>query len=251
MLRIAHDYDRAWNDSLDDWQSARPGYEPSPDEYVDWHHPSALTRQGSIDLFEMMEDLSLLHGIPAGDSYRVKPTKRFFDWLVAVQNDTFVDDPPEPDAFTVLDVDQTKERLVLGNDVFIVHGENTASNNTLLADVSDFIREIQGYEPVVLDVGRKNNYLWASFEEEAATCAVAICIWTADRDDPASGSIRPNVTLETGYFIGRLGLDRVIIIRHSDVKHSPSDLAGRSYLTEENWERYLQARLDAAFGDAN
>ena len=250
MLRIDHDRDQAWNDSLEDWRAGMPGYEPAPDEYVDWYHQSSLTWRDSIALFEMMEELNLLHGIPAGDSYRVKPTERFFVWLNAVENDTFVDSPPEPEAFAVLDVDQMVERPMLGDGIFIVHGEDTSSGGTLLAKVSHFVREDRGCEPIVLDVGRKNNYLWASFEEEAATCAVAICIWTADRSDPESGFIRPNVTLETGYFIGRLGLDRVIIIRDSGVNHSPSDLAGRTYLTENNWEHYLEARLDAAFGNA-
>lgn len=249
MLRIAQDYDQAKTRFLNDLRNVSFGNDPEVDEYVDWHHPHNLTQRDSIILLEMMEDLHLVLGTYDASGYRVAPTQRFYDWLPAVKNGTFVDNPPEPEAFNVLNSERLEERQGLGEGVFIVHGEDTSLSDTLLSKVSHFIRENLGREPVVLDVGRKNDYLWASFEKEAAACAVAICIWTADRRKPESGFIRPNVTLETGYFIGHLGLDRVIIIRHGGVKHSPSDLAGRSYLTEENWEHHLAARLDVAFGD--
>lgn len=224
------------------------GLQPDPREgYIDWPDPGVLSPQDSIALFEMMEDLDLVTGFPRDGIYRIRPTELYDELIPSAYNGTFVSASPKPEIFDSLDYD-LEVRQLSSKGVFIVHGEDTSLDDTLLKGVSRFVRENLGREPIVLDLSRSNDYLWASFEREAAACAVAICIWTADRDDPQSGFIRPNVTLETGYFLGRLGVDRVIVIQHSNVKHPPSDLGGRTYLTEEDWERNIEARLDAAFG---
>ena len=59
----------------------------------------------------------------------------------------------------------------------------------------------------------------------------AICLFTADdvgglaTSEKRDKRARQNVILETGFFIGKLGRDRVIIIKEDGVE-IPSDLAG-------------------------
>lgn len=218
--------------------------------YVVWPDPVNLSRDDSIRLFELMEDLNLVHGVVDQHGYRVRPTERLSSWLHSVRDGYLVSDLPEQEVFDAVDVLEFTELPERRGDVFIVHGEDMSFAKGLHEDVRQFIARELEVEPVLLDVGRRSGYLWDQFESAAASCGVAVCIWTADRDDRKSGSIRPNVMLETGYFMASLGRSRVIIIRHSSVEHVPSDLAGRVYLTESDWQQHLAEHIRSASENA-
>lgn len=218
--------------------------------YTEWPVMSGMPLRDSNTLYNLMEELNLLYGFPQGGAYRFKTTPRYDQWLQHVRNGTFVANHPEPNAFESLSV-ELSERKFLSSQIFIVHAEDTSANDTIHSAVVQHIRNGFGYEPVLLDIGSTTGYLMENFEKLAAPCAAAVCIWTADREALDSGSIRPNVMLETGYFIASLGLHRVIIIRHSNVTHPPSDLDGRAFLTERDWDRHLAERLHLAMGSAD
>ena len=222
----------------------------SQSEYVDWPDPVNLSRDDSIKLFELMEDLNLVHGVVDERGYRVKPTERLSSWLHSLHDGYFVSGLPGQEVFDDVDALEFKELRQRRGDVFIVHGEDMSSAKGLHEDVRQFIARELDVQPVLLNVGRESGYLWDHFEKAAASCGIAVCIWTADRDVPDSGSIRPNVMLETGYFMAHLGRSRVIVIRHSNVKHVPSDLAGRVYLTESDWDQHLAEHIRSASENA-
>ncbi|MCS4063827.1 nucleotide-binding protein [Pseudomonas putida] len=129
----------------------------------------------------------------------------------------------------------------LSNKVFIVHGHDSELKN----DVERFVHEI-GLQPVVLhrqiDAGAT---IIEKFEKHSDVGYAFILLtpdeiaYTADQellndaDRKKESRARPNVIFEFGYFVGRLGRNRVSCIHKGDVV-IPSDLAGLVYKKIEN-----------------
>lgn len=124
----------------------------------------------------------------------------------------------------------------LSNKVFVVHGHDQA----LKTDVEQFIHQI-GLEPIVLhrqpDKGRT---LIEKFEQHSDVGYAFILLtpddvaYTVDQDALPDSSrkkekrSRPNVIFEFGYFVGKLGRDRVCCLYKEGVV-LPSDLDGLVY----------------------
>lgn len=78
----------------------------------------------------------------------------------------------------------------------------------------------------------------------------AICLFTADdigraKKEPTDNTrARQNVVLETGYFMGKLGRDHVVILADDGIE-MPSDLSGVVYTNTENWKIDLLKELKA------
>jgi predicted nucleotide-binding protein len=124
----------------------------------------------------------------------------------------------------------------LSNKVFVVHGHDQA----LKTDVEQFIQQI-GLEPIVLhrqpDKGRT---LIEKFEQHSDVGYAFILLtpdeiaFTIDQDTLPDSSrkkekrARPNVIFEFGYFVGKLGRDRVCCLYKEGVI-LPSDLDGLVY----------------------
>lgn len=125
---------------------------------------------------------------------------------------------------------------LLSNRVFVVHGHDAG----LKTDVERFLREI-GLEPVVLhrqpDQGAT---IIEKFEKHSDVGYAFILLtpdemaFTVDQKDieDAKRSMelraRPNVIFEFGYFVGRLGRERVCCLCKGSVT-VPSDLSGLVY----------------------
>jgi predicted nucleotide-binding protein len=125
---------------------------------------------------------------------------------------------------------------LLSNRVFVVHGHDVG----LKIDVERFLREI-GLEPVVLhrqpDQGAT---IIEKFEKHSDVGYAFILLtpdemaFTVDQKDIAETDrsielrARPNVIFEFGYFVGRLGRDRVCCLCKGSVT-VPSDLSGLVY----------------------
>src|ERR1039458_5712698 len=124
----------------------------------------------------------------------------------------------------------------LSNKVFVVHGHD----QLLKTDVEQFIHQI-GLEPIVLhrqpDKGRT---LIEKFEQNSDVGYAFILLtpddvaYTIDQDTLPDASrkkekrARPNVIFEFGYFVGKLGRDRVCCLYKEGVV-LPSDLDGLVY----------------------
>lgn len=125
---------------------------------------------------------------------------------------------------------------VLSNKVFIVHGHDQG----LKTDVERFIHEI-GLSPVVLHrEADQGATIIEKFEKHSDVGYAFILLtpdeisFTVDQKDiedskrKKESRARPNVIFEFGYFVGRLGRDRVCCLHRGDVV-VPSDLDGLIY----------------------
>lgn len=114
--------------------------------------------------------------------------------------------------------------------IFIVHGKNH--------DVRDQVSELlksKAFEPIVLQgEANKGQFLLEKFLTAATTVSFAIVIMTADDNVLSYGKnddikrARQNVILELGYFISRLGKERILILQDDEIEN-PSDINGLLY----------------------
>lgn len=97
--------------------------------------------------------------------------------------------------------------------------------------------EKQGIEAIILsEKANGGKTIIEKFETFAENVAAAICLYTPD-DEMADGSkrARQNVVFETGYFYGKIGRERTIIIS-SDNALNLSDLQGVVYVNKNIWQ---------------
>lgn len=120
--------------------------------------------------------------------------------------------------------------------VFIVHGHD----GKLKEAVARLI-EKQGIEVIILsEQANKGSTIIEKFEANSEVGA-AICLFTAD--DSGKGNkesdyrkrARQNVIFETGYFMGKLGRQNVIMIADGEIE-IPSDMQGVVYTDNTYWQ---------------
>lgn len=156
--------------------------------------------------------------------------------------ETYLEDmEDEKDAYTQ---DKTIKSEAM-NKIFIVHGHN----GELKQSVARII-EKQGIEAIILsEQANKGRTIIEKFEDYSDVGG-AICLFTADdlgrakKDSSDNTRARQNVVLETGYFMGKLGRDHIVILADNGIE-MPSDLSGVVYTNTENWEFNLLKELRA------
>lgn len=132
--------------------------------------------------------------------------------------------------------EQPNDAQVMPSDrVFIVHGHDEG-----LREAVARLLDKQGIEPIILmEQPNQGRTIIEKFEDNSDV-GTAICLFTADdtvEDDSGAKQVRArqNVVLETGFFIGKLGRERVIILSSSDIE-MPSDLSGVLYTSNDAWK---------------
>lgn len=138
----------------------------------------------------------------------------------------------------------------LSRKIFIVHGHD----NDALQTVARFISRI-GLEDIILSERPDGSRtVIEKFEAEAGDASFAIVLMTPDDSGYAVASentrlrARQNVLYELGYFTGKLGRGKVLVLKKGDIE-IPSDLAGVLYteLDEHGgWKRKLLKELQYA-----
>ena len=130
--------------------------------------------------------------------------------------------------------------------LFIVHGHD----GELKESVARII-EKQGIEAIILSEKANQGKTIIEKIEKYSDVGGAICLFTADdigkeKNEPGEQPrVRQNVVLETGYFMGKLGRDRVIMHTDDGVE-LPSDLSGMVYTRSKNdWQIELLRELKA------
>ena len=128
--------------------------------------------------------------------------------------------------------------------VFIVHGHNVG----LRAEVARML-ERQGIEAIILqEQVNAGATIIEKFETNSLDVDAAICLFTADdvgglaTSEKRDKRARQNVVFEAGFFIGKLGRSRVIIIADSDIE-IPSDLDGVISTKSSNWKTSVLQEL--------
>ena len=129
--------------------------------------------------------------------------------------------------------------------VFIVHGHD----GELKQSVARII-EKQGIEAIILsEQANKGRTIIEKFEDYSDVSG-AICLFTADdygrakKDTLDNTRARQNVVLETGYFMGKLGRDHVVLLADKGIE-MPSDLSGVVYTDTMSWQFDLLKELNA------
>ena len=147
------------------------------------------------------------------------------------------------------EIPKLEKMKVSTNKAFIIHGHN----ESVKYDVARFIERDLKKEAVILhEISNKGKTIIEKFEFNSQV-DFAIALWTADDLGKAKGEIdlrersRQNVIFETGYFIGKLGRDKVIILFESGVE-KPSDYEGVVYISlSGNWKYELQKEINAIY----
>ena len=138
-----------------------------------------------------------------------------------------------------------------GNDVFIVHGHDQAAKHT----IAGFVRRL-GLNPIILDEqANRGQTIIEKFEENANEAGFAIVLLTPDdvgapkdKQDELKPRARQNVVLELGYFMGKLGRERVCPLFKDDVE-KPSDIDGVVYVPMDDsngWQLKLGIEMQQA-----
>ena len=143
-----------------------------------------------------------------------------------------------------------KENKPQSLDVFIVHGHNEA----MKTKVESVLSKLK-LNPIILhkqfDGGRT---IIEKLEGESSDSGFAIILLTADDIGNVKTAkvmnprARQNVVFEMGYFIGKLGRNRVMVLIEEGVE-KPGDLSGVVYTKidkEEAWSLKLVKELKAA-----
>ena len=135
------------------------------------------------------------------------------------------------------------------NNVFIVHGHNIEVQQTVARTI-----EKLDLNPIILnELPNRGKTLIEKFENHSDV-GFAIVLLTADDNGKAkSGNdlksrARQNVILELGYFIGKLGRERVLPL-YSEGVELPSDIHGLLYTPLDNsgnWKFAVVKELKAA-----
>lgn len=219
----------------------------SDPEFVAWHTSvqrllNRMFGEGSYEAKEFDKTSFTLHIFTSGTPYS--------DWVDACRSGisktkavlkTYLEDYGE--------VEQNNAGELLKEPsnptrVFVVHGHD----GELRESVSRLL-ENQGIEPVILfEQANRGNTIIEKFEGNSDVDA-AICLFTADDiaghdEGDIQKRARQNVVLETGFFIGRLGREHVIILADNGVD-MPSDLDGVLYINTASWQLALLRDLDS------
>ena len=138
-----------------------------------------------------------------------------------------------------------------GNNVFIVHGHDQAAKHA----IAGFVRRL-GLNPIILDEqANRGQTIIEKFEENADEVGFAIVLLTPDdvgapkdKQDELKPRARQNVVLELGYFMGKLGRERVCPLFKDDIEN-PSDIDGVVYVpmdSSDGWQLKLAREMNQA-----
>jgi predicted nucleotide-binding protein len=160
-------------------------------------------------------------------------------WL----RDEISDSPESGSADSTVDPSASQSRRI-----FVVHGHDDGARET----VARFLEKI-GFEPIILHEQASRNRTVIEKIEAYHDVGFAVVLLTPDDEGCAKGGqleprVRQNVLLELGYFLGRLGRDKVCALKRGDVE-IPSDFAGVVWVAldaSNGWKLALGQELQAA-----
>jgi predicted nucleotide-binding protein len=143
---------------------------------------------------------------------------------------------------------QTKDRTFY-NRGFIVHGHNDARK----LEVARYIENDLKRTAIILhEQANKGRTIIEKFEDHS-TVDFAVALWTSDdegkskKENDLKDRARQNVIFETGFFIGKLGREKVVVLYEDEVE-IPSDYSGVIFIRiADNWKDNLRKEIDAIY----
>lgn len=139
-------------------------------------------------------------------------------------------------------------KIPLSNKIFIVHGHDNGAKS----EVARFLEKI-GFEAIILHEQANQGKTIIEKIDAYGNVGFAVVLLTPDDEGCTKGEnlsprARQNVILELGYFIGRLGRDKVCALKKGDVE-IPSDFMGVVWENMDQngaWKQSLARELNAA-----
>jgi predicted nucleotide-binding protein len=215
----------------------------------------SLQREHEGDLIE-----ADVHRIASGSGFQWDEISQLID---SCESDRLLVRDPKSDAFTLTDAGLARIEVIKRRDakpavpkaagakVFVVHGRNEAVKRA----VARFLRKLR-LEPIILqERPNKGKTLIEKFEANSNDVEFAVVLLTPDDSGGPASKLknrhpraRQNVILELGYFIGKLGRDKVCPILVPRVE-TPSDIHGVVYVPYDAtgiWRRILAKEISAA-----
>ncbi len=143
----------------------------------------------------------------------------------------------------------TPSTHAVSRDIFVVHGRDEATKQS----VARFLEQLE-LRPIILhEQADKGRTIIEKFEDHSDV-GFAVVLLTPDDQGGLRGSgdltprARQNVILELGYFVGKLGRERVCALKVDGVEE-PSDFQGVLYVPFDGtstWRLTLAGELKAA-----
>ncbi|HRN89629.1 nucleotide-binding protein [Hyphomicrobium sp.] len=136
--------------------------------------------------------------------------------------------------------------------IFIVHGRDGETKH----EVARFLNSL-GLAPVILDEQASEGRTLIEKFEAHSDVGFAVVLLTPDDEGALKGAsaqprARQNVVLELGFFVGKLGRQRVASIVRGQSLELPSDIHGLVWMRyEEDWKLRLARELKAAGYDVD
>jgi predicted nucleotide-binding protein len=142
---------------------------------------------------------------------------------------------------------------VFDRKVFVVHGHDEGAREA----IARFLERI-GFEAIILHEQANQGRTVIEKVEVHGDVGFAVVLFTPDdegakKGEPLKSRARQNVVLELGYFIGRLGRERVCALKRGEVE-IPSDFGGVVYAAFDDgggWRQTLANELQAAGFEIN
>lgn len=237
----------------------RPQLEDAKQNYYDWddYNSELLKQSFNNEHNEYKKDydgVNSFYGFFGGDEeknelmeFQEKLNNKLINLRQLVAKiDIMKSEVPEQ---TVTHTPTKGNRSEASTDIFIVHGHN----NEVKINVARTLEKL-GLNPIILhEQANAGKTIIEKFEEHS-NVGFAIILMTDDdlgkakKDENLNHRARQNVILEMGYFIGKLGRNRVCPLYTNGVE-LPSDLYGLLYTeidSAENWKIKIAKELKAA-----
>lgn len=133
--------------------------------------------------------------------------------------------------------------------VFVVHGRDEELKNA----VARFLNKIELQEVILHEKPNLGRHILTKFQDEAADVAFAVVLMTPDDlgglvESELATRARQNVVFELGFFIGKLGPQRVVALVKGEIER-PSDFDGIVYIPVDAagaWKMLLAREFKAA-----
>ncbi len=129
-------------------------------------------------------------------------------------------------------------------NIFIIHGHD--ETNTL--KLYNLLRDEFNLNPIkISNKPGQSRSIIDKFEIDASTCSFAFALFTKDDEVINSENnylqARPNVFFESGWFTGRLGKDRLVLLLQNGTKiHSDFDGISRIQFEKDINDKFIQIR---------
>jgi len=156
---------------------------------------------------------------------------------------TLLDEEKEDLEISDSELELISENKINSKKVFIVHGRD----NQRKYELYDFLYSLK-LEPIILHDRVNNGKTIIEKIEKNSDVACAIILLTPDdegrlknSDDELKTRARQNVIFEAGYFMGKLGRNRTILI--NGVQDTMSDIDGILYLDINSYKSDLMREL--------